>query len=312
MENAISEFTRRDYHANLQTVLAELAQMIPVSQRSNLLREIYDQYNSCLAQRKTRLCETIEEILIDSGIRTLLPDKYRRGTSAHYKLRTTRLREYIRGRNRRIKDDLMCACMYAALVHNNPLASESACSKILELIVNLEERLARIRSFLEQRQPEETSARLLEHLTLIPQEDVAGIVDIALLRGVTEAQIIEFLARRFENTPFGFNETERRSLSNKIEARIQERFKDRIISESRGLRQSIMNVLERKSRPSHSDYLRCATLAYRKRLSLGHPCGERILDAFLVDVSRLVKRRSISLIDSAVDETLHMAGLRGK
>jgi hypothetical protein len=199
--------------------------------------------------------------------------------------------------------------MYGALVHNSPSASESARSRILALVVNLQERLARVERFLEEKELEETTAQLLAYPATIPQERVIEIVNTALLRGLAETQIIEFLADRFEHTPFGLNETERGRIKNKIDAKMKERFKSGIIRESSALKESIMNVLEKKARPSRSDYMCCAARAYKKALSLGQRNGQRMLETFFVDVRRLIMRRSIDLIDSAMDETLRTAGL---
>ena len=176
-------------------------------------------------------------------------------------------------------------------------------------MVNLQERLARVEGFLEEKKPEETTAQLLAYPAAIPQEHVIEIVNTALLRGLAETQIIEFLADRFEHTPFGLNETERGRIKHKIDAKMKERFKSGIIRESSALKESVMNVLEKKARPSRSDYMRCAARAYKKALSLGQRDGQRILETLFADVRRLMMRRSIDLIDSAVDETLHTAGL---
>lgn len=283
----------------------DFAQMVPIGQRSILLREIYNGYEARWPQRKTRFCESVRRVLGESRIPAMLLDRYRKRDSARYELTTTRLMEYIRGRNRRLKDDLFWACMYVALLQSDPSARKQIRDRIRELALNLEDRLAEVKRFLEQEQPRETIDR---DIFTIPEENLAEVLDTALLEGLPDQQIAEFLAKRFESTPPRLNEEERSQIRKRIHLRMNKHFKNKV-GQSEVIKQSVQSFIERKIRPTHSDLVRCAKNALKKTRKNRKSSASKILETFAASVRARVKARSIRFIDRAIDETLHMTGL---
>jgi hypothetical protein len=278
MERATSE-------AVVEAALSELAQLVPMAQRRKIVLSIYDAY-----RRKAAFCEDIESILAHSEIASQFEDRFRRVGSARYRLNTIRVREYIKGRNRRVKDDLLWACMCIGQRSN-----QTARETIRTLVESLMKRLGEVKQLLEL---EEITSK---NLSRIPDHLLPPILGKALTQAIDERLIAGFLADRFLGDIPPLSEIELSEIRHEIVRKVNRLRKTSAVGQD-DLIACVMNRVENYSPRIYSAHLyECAIRAIRSSRDVVSS-GQTTLNRYLENVRHLRKNSKIGYIDIAINE----------
>jgi len=293
MEDVASRYLRTKA---LALGLSSLVEMIPTHERRMLLQEVYESYGTSVKRRKSRLCESIMSVLSSAEF----PVKFADRASAKYSLRTTRLREYIRGRNCRPRDDLLWASLLVALDQDDPSGSQGLRERISALTQRLEQRLARTKDLLQS-----------DSLAEATDEDLAWILEKLSLRMVDEMEMAQVLVKykKVQLPDPRLSEGGRHKILNMIEARLNSaRFRDSSLR-SKLVRELVLNLVEvrliAKTKIRQENLLRCATAAFQE--VKGHGSSSEIIENYAARVARLVKSRTNVRVNSHAEAAIDYA-----
>jgi hypothetical protein len=276
----------------LEAALSELAQLVPVAQRREILLRIYDTY-----RRKAAFCEDIEDMLAKSEIASRFEDRFRRVGSARYRLNTIRLREYIRGRNRRVKDDLLWACM--CIGHRN---DEKARETIRRLLEHLLKRLGEVQQLLG------LGEITAQDLSKVPDRLIPAILNRALTQVKDERRIADFLAWRFLNNNPTLSEIELSEIRHEIVSRVNKLGRTSTLDQD-DLMKCVQNRVEAYSLRMYSaDLYKCAIYAIEEARGAVYP-GQTTLSRYLENVRQAMKNSKIGYIDTAIGECRRSVGV---
>lgn len=292
MEDVVSLYLRTKARA---TGLSSLVEMIPTIERRRLLQEVYESYGTSFRRRKSLVCRNIMSVLTS----TEFPVKFADSASVKYSLRSTRLREYIRGRNRRPRDDLLWASLLVALDQDDPCNSQKLLERISVLTQSLQQRLATARDLLQS-----------GYLPEVTDEDLGRILEKLFLSVADEIEMAEVLVKyKKVNKPDPHLSQEgRHRIQSMIEARLKSaRFIGSPLHSKR-VRELVVNQIEvrltERNRIRQEDLLRCAAAALHEAKGHGHASGIRIVENYATKVARLATRRTNVRVDSHAETSI--------
>jgi hypothetical protein len=219
--------------------------------------------------------------------------------AAEYSLRTTRLREYITGRNRRPRDDLLWASLLVALDQDDPSSTQVLRERISELTKNLEQRLVRINYLVQN-----------DCLADATDDDLARILQKLALGTVDEMEMAQVLVKyksvQLPNPQLG--EGGKQKILDMIRARLDSpRFRDSSL-QSKLVRDRVLTLVENglieQTKIRERDLLRCAIAALQEVKGHGFSSRIKIVEDYAATVARLTRIRRNVRVDSRAEATI--------
>jgi hypothetical protein len=268
--------------------LAGFAELVPAGVRRALLREVYGSFRDVERARKSQLCTEILAVLSQTEGRPLFEDHYFESRISH-NLTTIRLKEYIRGRNRRVKDDLLWASMFVGL--KNGSASQSLRTRIVVVIREIEQRLNLLTQVLNE-----------NYVSDVTEDDLPIIIEKALRAGeptVAIATILKEYAKVEVRQPT-VRQEQRAKIVSIIERMWTNHFRGTLL-DSQAVRDSAATRLEhlwmKQLRIDDSAIIQCALRAIDSHNRMDSFSGRMVIRDYAARVERLTRERGSAPIE---------------
>lgn len=288
MNDFVSRYLETKRNDAFKRALAGFAELVPTGVRRALLREVYGSFRDIERARKSQLCIQILAVLSETEGRPLFEDHYFESRVSH-NLTTIRLKEYIRGRNRRVKDDLLWASIFVGL--KNGSASQSLLTRIVEVMREIEQRLNLL-----------TQALNDNYLSDVTEDDLPIIIEKARLAGeptVAIATILKEYAKVEIRQPT-VRQEQRAKIVSVIGRMWKSHFRGTLL-DSQAVRDSAATRLEylwmKQLRIDDSAIIQCALRAIESQNRTERFTGTAVIRDYAARVERLTRERGNAPID---------------